>query len=198
MKAPALDRRGLLPVLFPDPRASLFVAGLAGAGRDAAALTGEADNLFAFGGAMGGAVAMGLGMALAAPAERVAVITGDGELLMNAGALASVASAAPGNLTVVCIDNGAHGETGGQPGHTARRTDLAAMAAGAGFPAVMTLEDEAALAASRRFLEDSPAPRFLWARVVPGPPSAFSRDWDAAARRSAFRDGRRRSGGARP
>ena len=198
MKAPTLDRRGLLPALFPDPRALLFVAGLAGAGRDAAALTGEADNLFAFGGAMGGAVAMGLGMALAAPAERVAVITGDGELLMNAGALATVASAAPGNLTVVCIDNGAHGETGGQPGHTARRTDLAAMAGGAGFAAVMTLEDETALAASRRFLEDSPAPRFLWARVMPGPPSAFSRNWDAAERRRVFQGGRRRSGGPRP
>ena len=199
MTVPTLDRRGLLPALFPDPQAALFVSGLAGAGRDAAALTGETDNLFAFGGAMGGAVAMGLGMALAAPSERVAVITGDGELLMNAGALATVASAAPGNLTVVCIDNGVHGETGGQPGHTARRTDLALMAEGAGFPAVKTLDDEATIPASRRFLEESPAPRFLWVRVKPGPPTPFSRNWDAAERRRLFRNGRRLTGpGSRP
>ena len=199
MKTSTLDRRGLLPALFPDPQVALFVSGLAGAGRDAAALTGETDNLFALGGAMGGAIAMGLGMALAAPSERIAVITGDGELLMNAGALATVASAAPANLGVVCIDNGAHGETGGQPGHTARRTDLAVMAEGAGFPAVMTLDDESAIPASRRFLEEAPAPCFLWARVMPGPPSHFSRNWDAAERRRLFRDGRRLTDrGSRP
>lgn len=190
MKPPTLDRRGLLPALYPDPRGTLFISGLAGAGRDASALTGEADNLFAFGGAMGGAVAMGLGLALAAPGERVAVVTGDGELLMNAGALATVASAAPGNLAVLCIDNGAHGETGGQPGHTARRTNLALMAEGAGFESVMTLEDEAGIPAARRFLADAPAPGFLWARVVPGPPSDWDRSWDPAARRLLFRAAR--------
>ena len=95
MTEPSLDRREVLGALFPDPGEYLMVAGLAGSARDAAALTDEADYLFAFGGAMGGAVPMGLGMALAAPDRKVAVITGDGELLMNAGALASVASAMP-------------------------------------------------------------------------------------------------------
>ena len=73
---------------------------------------------------MGGAIPMALGMALAVPERRIAVITGDGELMMNAGALATVASAAPQNLIIVCIDNGQHGETGGQPGHTSKRTNL--------------------------------------------------------------------------
>ncbi len=190
MRPPVLDRRGLLPALYPDPAGILFVAGLAGAARDAAALTGEADTLFAFGGAMGGAVAAGLGAALAAPDARVDVITGDGELLMNAGALATVASAAPANLAVVCIDNGVHGETGAQPGHTARRTSLALMAEGAGFASVRTLEDGAGIAAARAFLRDSPAPRFLWARVRPGPPSAFDRSWNPAERRTLFREAR--------
>lgn len=188
MAPSTLDRREVLRALFPEPGAHLFIAGLAGSARDAAALTEEGDNLFALGGAMGGAVSMGLGVALAVREESVAVITGDGELLMNAGALATVASAAPGNLTVVCIDNGMHGETGGQPGHTARQTNLAVMAEGAGFPSVMTLESSAAFDDARRFLGEAAGPRFLWTRVMPGPPAAFSRNWNLAERRLAFRN----------
>ena len=151
-----LDRRDVLGALFPDPGAYLMVAGLAGSARDAAALTDEADTLFAFGGAMGGAVPMGLGMALAAPDRKIAVVTGDGELLMNAGALASVASTMPENLSIVCIDNGRHGETGGQLGHTARRTDLARMAEGAGLPSAMTVTDAAGLGEAAAFLQEAP------------------------------------------
>ena len=83
---------------------------------------------------------------------------------MNVGALATVASMAPDNLTIICIDNGCHGETGGQPGHTSRRTSLAMMAEGAGIPSVLTIASEGQLAEAARFLAESPAPRFLWAR----------------------------------
>ena len=114
-----LDRRDVLAELFPNPERYLLVAGLAGSAKDTAAYTSEADNLITLGGAMGGAVPMALGMALSAPDDEVAVITGDGELMMSVGALASVASAMPANLTIVCMDNGRHMETGGQPGHTA-------------------------------------------------------------------------------
>ncbi|MDE0058309.1 MAG: thiamine pyrophosphate-dependent enzyme [Defluviicoccus sp.] len=189
MTGVGLDRREVLGALFPDPTRYLMVAGLAGSARDAAALTGEADNLFAFGGAMGGAVPMGLGMALAAPDRPVAVITGDGELLMNAGALASVASAMPENLSIVCIDNGRHGETGGQLGHSARRTDLARLAEGAGLPSAMTAADGAGLAAAADFLETAPGPRFVCVRVRPGPPAEYRRSWDPAEGRLRFRRG---------
>jgi thiamine pyrophosphate-dependent acetolactate synthase large subunit-like protein len=183
-----IDRRAVLPELFPDPENYLLLSGLAGAAKDTAAWTREAENLLTLCGAMGGAVSMGLGMALAAPGQQVAVITGDGELLMNIGALATVASAAPDNLTIVCIDNGQHGETGGQPGHTSRRTDLAKMAEGAGFASVMTVSAPGDLAAASRFLAESVAPRFLWARVMPGPPSAYKRNWDLAECRLRFRN----------
>ena len=119
-----LDRREVLPELFPDPSQYLMVSGLAGSSRDAAALTADGDNLYTMAGAMGAAVSMGLGIALSAPNEKVAVITGDGELLMNVGALATVASVQPENLSIVCIDNGLHGETGGQPGHTSAAPTL--------------------------------------------------------------------------
>ena len=187
MTEPSLDRREVLGPLFPDAGEYLMVAGLAGSARDTAALTGEADTLFAFGGAMGGAVPMGLGMALAAPDRKVAVVTGDGELLMNAGALASVASTMPENLSIVCIDNGRHGETGGQPGHTARRTDLAKLAEGAGLPSTMTVADAGGLGAAAAFLKDAPGPRLVCVRVAPGPPADYRRNWDPAECRLRFR-----------
>ncbi len=188
MSEPTLDRRDVLAPLFPNPEDYLMVAGLAGTARDAAALTSDGDNLFTLGGVMGGAVSIGLGIALAAPEARVAVITGDGELLMNVGALATVASMAPDNLTIVCIDNGCHGETGGQPGHTARRTDLALMAAGAGLPSTMTVTASGELAAAARFVAGAPAPRFLLVRVTDGPPADYKRNLDAAVCRHRFRN----------
>ena len=184
----SLDRRELLPKILPSYSEYLIVSGLAGASRDAAALTSEGDNLFTMGGAMGAAVSIGLGMALCAPDKKIAVITGDGELMMNIGSLATVASAAPKNLSIICIDNGQHGETGGQKGHTAERTDLELMAQGAGIPATLTISRPDELEAAARFLTESPAPRFLWARVLPGPPSDWKRNWNLADCRTRFRD----------
>ena len=99
-----------------------------------------------------------------------------------------VASAMPDNLTIVCIDNASHGETGGQPSHTARRTDLALMAEGAGIPSTMTVSRPDQLDAAARFLLEAPAPRFLRARVVAGPATDYRRDWDLAAGRLRFRN----------
>ena len=183
-----IDRRELLPRLFPAPGNYLMVSGLAGASRDAAALTGDGERLFTMAGIMGAAVPLGLGMALSAPGSQVAVITGDGELLMDLGALATVASQAPDNLSIVCIDNGRHGETGGQMGHTAIRTDLARIAEGAGLPSVMAIGRPEEIAAAAEFLIEATAPRFLLARVRPGPPAAYKRNLDPAACRLRFRD----------
>src|SRR5258708_37068456 len=112
-----IDRRNLLPLLFPSASKFLYVSGLAGAARDLAALTNDGPNLFALGGVMGSATMIGLGMAIGAPRRNIAVVTGDGELQMNIGALITVANVSPQNLTIVCLDNEQHGETGGQAGH---------------------------------------------------------------------------------
>ena len=188
-----LDRRNLLSQLFPAPDGYLFVSGLAGSARDAAALTADSDNLFTMAGTMGAAVSMGLGVALSAPEARVAVITGDGELLMNVGAMATVASMEPGNFSIVCIDNGCHGETGGQPGHTARRTDLAKMAEGAGLPSTMTISSPDRIADGAKFLVEAPAPRFLLACVGNQPPAKYKRNMDPVACRLRFRQAYLRS-----
>ena len=93
----------------------------------------------------------------------------------------------PDNLSIICVDNGCHGETGGQPGHTARRTNLALMAEGAGIPSTLTVETADRLDAAANFLVDAPAPRFLLVRVMQGPPSDYKRNWDLAECRLKFR-----------
>ncbi len=185
---PILDRRDVLATLFPSTEDILFITGLAGSARDAAGLTEDADNLFTMAGTMGAAVSMGLGVALSAPDKQVAVITGDGELLMNIGSLATVATMAPGNLSIVCIDNGCHGETGGQTGHTSGRTDLSLMAEGAGLSSVMVVESLDQMEAAAKFFIDAPAPRFLQVRVTDGPPTDFKRNMNPAQCRTRFRN----------
>ena len=183
-----LDRRELLAPLFPDQADWLFVSGLAGSSKDAAGLTQDGANLFTMAGCMGSAVATGLGMALSAPDRNVAVITGDGELQMGLGSLNSVATQAPANLTVVCIDNGTHGETGGQEGHTVHRTNLGMIAQGAGFPSVKEITSADQIANAHDFIRTATGPRFLWCRVLPGDPTAFKRNFDPAYCRIRFRD----------
>jgi len=182
-----IDRRALLPQLFPRPDDWLFVSGLAGASRDAAALTDDGANLYTMAGTMGAAIPMGLGMALSAPDRAVAVITGDGELLMGMGALVTVAAAQPANLTIVCQDNAMHGETGRQTGHTASTANLEAIAQGSGIAATLTISEPDQIAAAAAFIAAAPGPRFVLARVLATPPSDFKRDLDPAACRVRFR-----------
>src|SRR5215831_3018106 len=69
----------------------LIIAGLGGTASDVGATTGDAAHVYSLGGAMGATCMMGLGLALARPDKRVLVATGDGDLLMNVGALAAIA-----------------------------------------------------------------------------------------------------------
>ena len=139
---PALDRRGVVARLLRDRDSLLVVTGLGAPTYDVAA-AGDHPRNFHLWGAMGGAAAMGLGLALAQPNVPVAVITGDGEALMGLGAFATIALQAPTNLTIVVLDNGLYGETGGQETHTAGPTDLAAVARACGIPDARTITDDA-------------------------------------------------------
>src|SRR5437867_6269712 len=121
-------------------------------------------------GSMGLASSIGLGLALAQPTRRVLVLDGDGNVLMNPGALASIAARAPSNLLHVCFDNGAHASTGAQPTISGRvRLEDLARAAGYAFGGrVETLE---ALAAEvPPFLLARTGPAFLLVRIALGPP----------------------------
>lgn len=178
-----LDRRVAVPALIGDHRDFLFVTGLGGTSRDIGHLTGDGPNLFALGGAMGAALSTGLGLALARPDRRVMVVTGDGELLMGVGTLATIAVLDPANLSVLCVDNGRYLETGGQVTHTGRGTDLEAMARGAGFRITAKVASEADIEHGRAILRDAGGCSFVLARVAPTDPPVARRDMDAAAAR---------------
>jgi thiamine pyrophosphate-dependent acetolactate synthase large subunit-like protein len=139
-----LDRRAALGALLRDRGDLIVVAGLGAPAYDLAACGDNALD-FPLWGAMGGATMVGLGLALAQPERRVLVVTGDGELLMGLGSLATIASQGPPNLRLVVLDNERYGETGQQPTHTAMGVDLAAVARACGVPHVRTVRRESEL-----------------------------------------------------
>jgi thiamine pyrophosphate-dependent acetolactate synthase large subunit-like protein len=96
-------------------------------------------------GSMGLGVPIGLGIALAAPRRRVIVCEGDGSVLMNLGALATVGACRPPNLTILVFDDGRYMTTGGQTTHTRRGTDLAQVGLAVGVSSSRTVRDEASL-----------------------------------------------------
>ena len=182
-----LDRREALPELLGRHEDFLIVAGLSGASRDIAALTRNGPHAYIMLGAMGGACMIGLGLALARPDRRVLVVTGDGELLMNVSALATIAVMNPPNLAIVCVDNGHYGETGYQKSHTSLGTDLAMIAGGAGIKLIRTIEQEADIAAGASLIREANATVFVLLRVKPTEPAADQRVLDPALGRLRFR-----------
>ena len=135
---PQLQRRTVVRALLAERDELLVIAGLGAPAWDATE-AGDHPLNFPLWGGMGGAAAMGLGLALAQPDRRVLVLTGDGELLMGLGSLATIGVQRPRNLSVVVLDNEHYGETGMQPSHTKFGVDLAAIAKACGF-AVSTVE----------------------------------------------------------
>lgn len=162
---PALDRRAAVDELLRERGTLLVVSGLGGTTWDVAASGDHARNFYLWGG-MGTAVSVGLGLALAQPRHRVLVITGDGEMLMGVGSLATVAAQAPANLAIAVIDNERYGETGGQLTHTAHTTSLTAMARGAGIANSETLSSLADVSAFRQRFTTAPGPHFADIKVA--------------------------------
>ncbi|HXT78546.1 MAG TPA: thiamine pyrophosphate-dependent enzyme [Acetobacteraceae bacterium] len=132
-----LDRRAVVLTLLRDPGDLLVVTGLGAATYDVGAAGDRPLNFYLWG-AMGGAAMIGLGLALAQPDRRVLVVTGDGEMLMGLGSLATIAAAGAQNLSIAVLDNRRYGETGSQFSHTGYTTDLAAVAAACGWQATDT------------------------------------------------------------
>ena len=135
-----LDRRLVTAALLRDPGDLLVVTGLGAATYDVGIL-GDRDKNFYLWGAMGGTAMIGLGLALAQPDKRVLVVTGDGEMLMGMGSLASIAAARAPNLAIAVLDNARFGETGSQHSHTGLTTDLEHVAQGCGWTLTATARD---------------------------------------------------------
>jgi thiamine pyrophosphate-dependent acetolactate synthase large subunit-like protein len=139
-----LRRRDVVADLLADRGELLVVTGLGSTTYDCAAAGDHPLNFYLWG-AMGGAAMIGLGLALAQPKRRVLVVTGDGEMLMGLGSLATIAAKRPANLAIAVIDNERYGETGMQATHTAAGVDIAGMAQSAGFAQTMTVSGQGSL-----------------------------------------------------
>ncbi|MDY7579926.1 thiamine pyrophosphate-dependent enzyme [Herbaspirillum sp. RTI4] len=137
-KSANIDRRDFVKNLIAACPGALVVTGLGSASYDVFAAGDRPENFYLWG-AMGGAAAVGLGIALAQPTKTVLVITGDGEQLMGLGVLATIGAQHPSNLNVIVIDNGHFGETGMQRSHTSLGTDMAAVARGCGIENVVAV-----------------------------------------------------------
>jgi len=181
-----LDRRAAVKLLLADRGDLLVVCGLGAPTYDAAA-AGDDDRNFYLWGAMGGAVMVGLGLALARPDRRVLVITGDGEMLMGMGSLATVAMKRPANLAIAVLDNGVYGETGLQPSHTSGATDLAAVARGCGIPVTLEAADDQALATVARIIHESRETVFARLRIAADDPPRVLPLRDGVALKLRFR-----------
>jgi sulfopyruvate decarboxylase subunit beta len=147
---------------------------------------GHRRNFFYLQHAMGLASSMGLGIALCRPELRVAVLDGDGSVLMNLGGLTTLARYRPRNLVHVVFDNESLLSVGGFPTATSTGTDLAGIAAAAGIPrtaTVRTVDDF-----SRAFREAVAAPELatIVAKVEPTGPSTFVTDLGLLENRFEF------------
>ncbi len=182
-----LDRCQAVPALVGRHEDFLIVTGLAGAARDIAALTDDGAHIYAMAGAMGAAAMMGFGLARAQAERRVLVVTGDGELLMNIGALATIAVADRPNLSIICVDNGHYGETGYQKSHTSLGVDLEKMAIGAGFKITRTVTRKDELLSASRLIREANGTAFVCLRVKASNPPSYRRLLDPAACRNRFR-----------
>jgi len=159
-----LDRRQLAAALLADRGEMICIAGLGAPAWDITAVGDHPLNLPLWGG-MGGAAMIGLGLALAQPKRKVLVLTGDGEMLMGLGALATIAVKKPRNLSIVVQDNEHYGETGMQETATKHGVDLVAMAQGAGFPRTFRVTRPEDVPALKAAIHAGEGPLFAVAKV---------------------------------
>ena len=159
-----LDRRECVRALLAERADILVVSGLGAPTYDVAA-AGDSPLNFYLWGAMGGAAMIGLGLALARPRNRIAVITGDGEMLMGLGSLATIGVKQPQNLTVLVLDNRRYGETGMQASHTQYGIDMVGIAKACRFPETRVVSQQSELAAARRLLHSAHGPVFIQVEV---------------------------------
>ena len=186
-REPTLDRRKVAAEILQQRGDALVVPGLGAPSWDVAAAGDNPLNFYTWGG-MGGAAMIGLGLAVAQPKRRVLVITGDGELLMGLGSLATIGVQQPRNLAVVVLDNEHYGETGMQQTHTRFGVDLAGVAKAAGFRACGTVYGAAQLKTWIPRFYKQPGPLFVNIKVTTKPAPLVLPVRDGPTLRNRFRE----------
>jgi thiamine pyrophosphate-dependent acetolactate synthase large subunit-like protein len=181
-----LPRREAVARVLKNRGDSLVITGLGSPTYDVAAAGDHPLNFYLWG-AMGSAATMGLGLALAQPKRRVLVITGDGEMLMALGALATIAATQPANLAIAVIDNEHYGETGMQASHTGMGVDLAEIARAAGFRQAATVRTTGEIESAIPILYTAKGPVLIVLKVLAERDPLVLPSWDGPLLKSRFR-----------
>ena len=163
----ALHRRDAVAALLEGRGDELLVVtGLGSPTYDVFAAGDHPGNFYLWG-AMGGAALVAMGLAVAQPDRQVIAVTGDGEQLMGIGGLATIAVRRPKNLSIVVLDNGHYGETGGQLSHSGAGVNLARVAEACGLTEVFEVTDAAGLERARTaIMTPGDGPRLILVRIV--------------------------------
>ena len=132
--------------------------------RESFAVRDRRENFYMIG-SMGLASSIGLGIAMAAPARRVVVLDGDGNLLMAMGALAMVATARPARFVHVVFDNEVYGSTGNQASLSAG-VRLDHVAAATGYRTSVAVVERAELVDAIARARATDGPHFLLVKVT--------------------------------
>jgi sulfopyruvate decarboxylase subunit beta len=126
-----MKRFDCMEALAPMITDQLVVTNVARTGFEWKMAKPREGNLYTMG--MGLVTPVVLGLALSLPHRGVIALDGDGGILLNLGALATVGNCAPANLISIIFDNGSYASTGGLPTATSGRTNLVEVAKGAGI-----------------------------------------------------------------
>jgi thiamine pyrophosphate-dependent acetolactate synthase large subunit-like protein len=183
---PRLERRRAMRTLLAARGDLLVVTGLGSTTYDAASVGDDERNFYLWG-AMGAAAMIGLGLAIARPDRQVLVVTGDGEMLMGLGSLATVAVERPPNLAIAVFDNGHYGETGMQRSHTEAGVSLVGVARACGIAAVHDITEEAGLRDFAARLARFDGPLFARIAIVADEPPRVLPSRDGVFLKNRFR-----------
>lgn len=186
VKGGSLDRRAVVAALLEGRRDLLVVTGLGSPSYDVMAAGDHEGNYYLWA-AMGSAAMVGLGLAKAQPDKSVVVITGDGEMLMGFGAIATIALQKPKNLSIVVLDNGHFGETGMQVSHAGRGIDLHRVAETCGFPFTAQIDDMAGVANLKARFPARDGTSFVTVKIRPENPPRVLPPRDGAFIKNRFR-----------
>jgi len=185
MGALMLARRALVERLLRDRGGLCVIPGLGSCTWDVAAAGDHPLNFYMWG-AMGGTAMVGLGLALARPDRRVLVLTGDGDLLMGLGSLATIGVKQPKNLSIIVLDNRHYGETGMQASHTHAGVDLVKIAEGCRFRIAYAVNDMGEIDHVRELVHSGEGPIFIQAHIAPDDPPRVLPTHDGHAIRQRF------------
>ncbi|MBF0354883.1 MAG: phosphonopyruvate decarboxylase [Alphaproteobacteria bacterium] len=185
---PKAARANLLErLLSAIPQSAAVVATTGKCGRELFTLADREQHLYQVG-SMGGASAMGLGVALNAN-RPVVVLDGDGAALMKMGNVATIGAYRPSNLTHVIFDNGVHDSTGGQM-TVSGSVDFAQVALASGYAHASSVDDALGFDKAFALALTTPGPHLIHARIAPGSMDKLGRPtvkpWEVARRFKAF------------